>query len=483
MGSNKLIELLRTFTKDEFKQFGFFINSPYFNRESVQIKLYEVLKKFHPEFDGRGINKAALFNKLYPERKYSDGTMRNILTRTLSLAENFLSVRKYRNDTYNFDMNLLSELSSRKQTTLFEEKKDDMSINIDAEKYKTENYYYRRFLFFDAQRRFKNTQKSLFELIDETLHELSDDFSAFFLIGMLKMYAMLSNTNKYMLHYELNKNLMDGIEFHIRDNYEKYRNVTYIVLYYNFYMLAKTGNEMHYHDLFELMMNKSDELEHEDKQDLYTILANYCYTKINKGEMDFINQQFYINRQKIETEFYRSETGFMSHILYINVVITGLEAGEELWVKEFMEKYKPELDPVNRENTYIFCNSFHCYWIKDYSKSLDLAGKVKTDDLSYKHQLRSLYLKIYFDLNETETFYSHIDSYRHFIAGSNNVSEHLRVTINNYVNFAKRIFDLKNRGDVNDTDLAMIKKDIINNKAMINKPWLLRKIEEIEKSI
>lgn len=483
MSTNKLTDLLSTFTREEFRQFGLFISSPFFNKEFIQIKLYEILKKHHPDFDSRGFNKPAVFARLYPHKKYSDGTMRNIFTRTLSLAQDFLSVWKYRNDTYSFNMNLLSELSARRQTVLFEKKKIDVALDIETEKHKTESFYYRRFLFIDLQRRFKNTQKSLFELMNETLYELSDNFSVFFMIGMLRMYTLLSNTNRYMLHYELNKNLMDGIEFHIRENYENYKNITYLVLYYNFYMLAKTGNEKHYYDLFELMMNKSYELEHAAKQDLYTILANYCYTKINKGEMDFINQQFYINKQKIETEFYKSDAGFMSHILYINVVITGLEAGEELWVREFMEKYKQELDQVNRENTYIFCCSFYHYWIKDYSKSLELAAKVKTDDLSYKHQLRSLYLKIYFDLNEAETFYSHIDSYKHFIASSSNVSGHLRETINNYINFAKKLFDLKYDRDINDTELAMVKKDIINNKAMINKPWLLRKIEEIEKTI
>ncbi|KXK49032.1 MAG: hypothetical protein UZ05_CHB002001963 [Chlorobi bacterium OLB5] len=45
MINSKAIELLKTFNEEEFKQFGLFTASPYFNREAVQVKFYEILKK------------------------------------------------------------------------------------------------------------------------------------------------------------------------------------------------------------------------------------------------------------------------------------------------------------------------------------------------------------------------------------------------------------------------------------------------------
>jgi hypothetical protein len=42
------------------------------------------------------------------------------------------------------------------------------------------------------------------------------------------------------------------------------------------------------------------------------------------------------------------------------------------------------------------------------------------------------------------------------------------------------LFDLKNSGTVQNIDIEMLKREIINNKAMINKSWLLEKIAEME---
>jgi hypothetical protein len=162
------------------------------------------------------------------------------------------------------------------------------------------------------------------------------------------------------------------------------------------------------------------------------------------------------------------------------VVVTGLEAGETGWVNNFISQYKSELDKINRENTFIFCSAFYNYWIKNFSEALNLAAKVKTDDSSYKHQLKSLYLKIYYDLNETEPFYSHVDNYKHFISSEKNVGEQVRLNVNNYINYAKRLFDLKSSNIIDSIEVKMLENEIINNKAMINKPWLLRRIKELE---
>lgn len=41
----KFIEIIKTFSKEEFKAFGLFLNSPYYNSEKLPLKLYDLLKK------------------------------------------------------------------------------------------------------------------------------------------------------------------------------------------------------------------------------------------------------------------------------------------------------------------------------------------------------------------------------------------------------------------------------------------------------
>ena len=58
MVKSKVLQLLKTLTPQEFKKYGLFIGSPYFNKENVQIKIYELLKKHYPAFDSPVLAKA-----------------------------------------------------------------------------------------------------------------------------------------------------------------------------------------------------------------------------------------------------------------------------------------------------------------------------------------------------------------------------------------------------------------------------------------
>ncbi|MBK9334412.1 MAG: hypothetical protein IPM96_18890 [Ignavibacteria bacterium] len=68
---------------------------------------------------------------------------------------------------------------------------------------------------------------------------------------------------------------------------------------------------------------------------------------------------------------------------------------------------------------------------------MEFVSKVISDDLSYKHQLKSFYLKIYFELGEVQAFYSHIDSYRHFVKNDKLISPESREYITNYITLSK----------------------------------------------
>ena len=64
MTNSKLIQLIRTFSKDEFKTFGKFVRSPFFYKDKAVIKLYDSLKSFYPEFDNDGLTKQQIAKKI-----------------------------------------------------------------------------------------------------------------------------------------------------------------------------------------------------------------------------------------------------------------------------------------------------------------------------------------------------------------------------------------------------------------------------------
>jgi hypothetical protein len=66
MISGKAIELLKTFNGTEFKEFGLFVSSPFFNRENVLINL-RYTQKNYPSFDGRNFVKEKVLKSCTPK--------------------------------------------------------------------------------------------------------------------------------------------------------------------------------------------------------------------------------------------------------------------------------------------------------------------------------------------------------------------------------------------------------------------------------
>lgn len=480
MIKSKTIELLKSFSEEEFKEFGLFVNSPFFNREKVISELYEVLKKYYRAFNGRGFTKEKTFAKIYPAKKFNDGMLRNALSKIHSLGERYLAIKKIEGKNFEYSASLLESLSERKLEKNFLKHEKEYRSKLEDEKTKDGDYFHRMAQLEELRLNQSLNQKSaIVSWTGESLRVIQNNIKIGFLISIFKNACYILNERKKMYAQEHDKILIQKLEDYIVENRKELKKIVYLWYYYNSYKLASTLDEKYFYELREILSENFKELSKTDKRNIYVILTNYCYVKRNSGNEKFTKEHFELLRENIKRGEYLTTGKFMSHIFYMNTVITGLGAGEAEWVVNFMETCKQEMDESNRQNTYDFCYSFYYYTQKDYSKALQRAASIETIDLSYKHQLKSLYLKIYFDMNETEPFYSQVDSYKHFISNSENASEELKETINNYIRFTKRLFDVRNTGKNKDFEISKLKREVMESTNLINKDWILSRINEV----
>ena len=92
MINHPFIDFLKTLSKDEVQKFADFISSPYFNKKSRLMKLFNALIKNYPGFNDEWFNKKNLYQKLYPGKVYHDSTIRDMLSDLLQLSKEFLIV-------------------------------------------------------------------------------------------------------------------------------------------------------------------------------------------------------------------------------------------------------------------------------------------------------------------------------------------------------------------------------------------------------
>ena len=99
--SGNLIQLLNTFSKEEMREFGKFVNSPFHNNRSDVILFFDEIKKFHPGFNKSEFSKENIFSLIFPKKKYQDDVIRRLASNLFKLAEEFCAYNNFRKDKWN----------------------------------------------------------------------------------------------------------------------------------------------------------------------------------------------------------------------------------------------------------------------------------------------------------------------------------------------------------------------------------------------
>jgi hypothetical protein len=112
----KLVEILKTFDKDELKKFKRFISSDYFNTNESIVKLFKLIAVFHPEFnaDEKKFAPERLFREIYGQRKYDEKTFRYLLSSLYTMTEEFLAHSTFQSNKLEVKKAVIHNLIARR---------------------------------------------------------------------------------------------------------------------------------------------------------------------------------------------------------------------------------------------------------------------------------------------------------------------------------------------------------------------------------
>jgi len=326
MHNSKLIGLLRKFTKEEFRSFGLFVNSPYFNREKVLSNLHSELKKLYPEFEEKNLEKKIIYRKIFKGKDFNDVLMRNTVSDMLKLVMEFLAVTGLRRNAFLKNNLLLSELVLKEDEKMFKKIESESVKLLKNTPARNHNYFYDQYLLENQRWHLAQIKKSGGS--EQNFFRMFDSITLSFIINMLRINTYILNTNKHMFENYHNPELMTLLENYLDEAIDRFNQIHYLKYYYNAFKLAKTQDEKYFYILKNMIENDSKKFKIDDRADIFTTLSNYCYYKTFNGELNFLNEQFNLLRQKFETGLYKYEASSIKPLTFMNVVITGLECGE-----------------------------------------------------------------------------------------------------------------------------------------------------------
>jgi len=470
MENSQLIESLRTLDKNEIKEFGKFIRSPYFNNRSEVIRFFNYIKKFFPEFKSNELKEEIIFKNVYPDKKYSSVMTRKLISLTLNLLLDFLTLEDFKENKNDYNVKMLDMLRKRKLPALFQKRSRITGKNLNIST--LDIYYYEQKLKFTSIQNgyFLNSDESSF--VDGLQNELND-LIEFFLTGVILQYIRLSEWSR-QLNKKFDLKFYDEILKYMSADDE--REVTLYSMYFNMLMLLNTEDENYFKKLIISRDTLKAKLGKIDDYNVQIVSMQYCHKKVQKGYPEYRKQMFEITKKLLAADLIPD--GFIEPYFFTNIVRNASLLNEFDWLDNFLSEYKHRLNPELSDEITNYSQAMIESAKGNFEKSLMHFSKIKIERSNMKLDMKNLLIIIYYELNFIEELISLIDTNKHFLQRDRSVSDSYRQVSLLLMNFVSELIKIKSSNKKISTH--GLRKEIEKSDYFIFKEWLLKKAEELK---
>lgn len=480
MSNIKLIEIIKTLTPQEFRRFGKYINSPFFNKDKSVLKLYGFVKKYYSKLDKIEITREKAFKFLYPERRYNDARIRFLMAKLTKLLEEYLIYLQLNENKHFNDIRLLSAISERKLGGYFYYYSKRAKNNLEKHPYRNFTYYSNKHeLDFRIHNFTVHNQKNIGI---NTLQQQSESLDLFYTIKKLSYSAdMIQRKDYFRVKYKttfLDPLLKYLKKIDISTGGKLYAKFPTIAIYYLLLLLLREKDGDKYYEKLKLLLNKHHKLfTLSEARYLYNIITNYLNYKIYTGDLYYTGEAFETYK-RILKENYLHVGKYISQYNYHNVASAGVLLKKYNWVEDFLVKYKEQVDPKFRENLFNLEYAWLLYSKKEYEKALKILKKVEDINYNYYLETRKLLMRIYYETYQIVELFSLIDTFNHFLKRSTLLSENIKHDFLNFSSFISKILKIRIKEKDN---ISEVKKLLSDCKNVDGKDWLIEKVYELEK--
>lgn len=481
MNKSKAVLLLKLFDNEEIKRFGEFLDSPYFNNNSRVAQLFNELKKYHPDFSSKGVEKERLFKKLFPFKPYNEQVIKNLITELFKLGKEFLSVNGFKNDAFEKAIGLINRLSANsslfeKEVEAFEKLPVDQkqhSEKINLYKHLVEEKKFTHNIYTDNQ-----SEASV------NLEKSGEYLTLFFLKSILRLSVNI-HTNYVSFNKKVENNFADVLVKSIDiENFLEYmcdvenKEKLHIKLaYYALVSVTNVWDDKAYETYHDLLYGNLQEISRDEAQLFLHFMESICAQKINAGRADYYKGLFETFQHEISLNLYSRIPGTITMLKFRNICLAGIRIGEYDWVEGFINEFEDKLQESNRENIVQLARAQLNFEKGNFEKSLEIISKIKPDQIYFKIDVRSLNLMLLYELGYYDTAMSFIESYKRMLTRNPSLTEQYGSKNINFANSVSYLIKIKH-GCSNSEKESLLDK-IRNFDNISNKKWLSKKIGEL----
>ena len=490
MLKSSLLEILRTFSKQELIKFEDFVRSPYFNKKENVLKLFLVVKEFATSFNDENLEKEKIWMNLFPGKEYNYGIMKNLIFDLNKLADRYMIDQKFNLDDNKQKEYLMSSLLDRELNKIYMNKYNSLSLEpdlkvIDANIQNISEYidhvnkmYYMKFFYHHQYEQNYNHE--------ELQIKRDSSLIAGFLIKIFGAYndvVAISNSG----NIDHDENIVTKFLILISPGLENIINLipqtsdvnpTYVMIYYRMYLAMSENSEKRYLEFKKSVFDNLSILPKVNIKAIHNCLANAAMnTKFEN--LDRNREILEILDSLIEhnaiTEIGNDRIPLHIFTTYISICYLFADSKK---LKLFADRFVDKLDPEVKTNTGIHVNFMISFLNKSFDEALNQISMLDIPYIYLKPALRYDKAKCLYETDNYEMFLNEYDSLKHFLKNNKSMPKETKNSLNIKFSVIKRLFNLRQNFDKYEYDNL---KKIISEMNQLPSIWVAEKLEEIYK--
>ncbi len=468
----KAVQIIKSFSKVERNRLTKFIDSPYFNSNDKLSAYYHSFINNVNSIQEPSLQDSAcsIYNK-----KLSKDEFNKINHALLELVTQYLQQENLKSKKLLLENLLVNEVIKRKIELLEKQafkqaertKKRALERSFDhlLESYRLEHY---RFMNTSE---FERKVKSKRNFSGEEINSINQSLNDLFATEKLRVYCMYLSWNR-VVGLKIEFPLIKYVERWVKNNNTKPLTQIY-------YLVSKTftdfENDTHYYELKKLLESNKDTFNANEGRIIYDAILNYCIQKTNIGEASFQEELLtaYINSLE---QGYLLVNNQLSPTSFRNICFIGTRLKRFDWVESFINKYNALLPLEFRKNALTFNQARLAFYRKDYLMVLELLNQVEYEDIGYNLNSKTLMLASYYELDEYLSLTSLIESFRAYIRRLKGTTKERKSFYMDLLKYTQKLTKIEPRDR---KALIKLKEEVTHKKGVVNKQWLLEKIEEL----
>lgn len=479
MIKTKLCQLLQVLNKEEWKDFERFVASPYFNSHEKCIQLLSYLKKEFWTNQWADLDRIKLEKKLLQGETYNKAYFRIICSRLTQLLEKFIIQKQLEKHDFYQKHFLRSGLIERGAFKYFEQQKlkEEKIIAKRKEKIilkKGKDYYLAQYLSSLDYFKYLQLKKSRDISPEATTKSIQDLDSFFFVHRLYLMNNNLSIQRNWLIEKDLpffKETLLMATSEHVVTN-------PLIQFYIYALQLFLQPDKEHWFDKIQKQIEQqSENIPKQELNEFYTILINHYIRKSNSDE-NYYSKVFELYKMMANYGFLCPE----QHITvgkFKNIVTLGCLFQEFNWTKNFIETYKIKILANYRDSVFHFNMGAFYFYQKQFDNALSHLREVTYFDIYYTVDVRSLFLRIYYETEQYFAIMQAIAPFKDFIRKQKRFSREFKEAYLLFITILTKLTHISQKYTYIKKYKAQLLKKMADSQAIFHKKWLTEKIENL----